>query len=79
MFTFVSYRPYVLRIALCIPQYVSYWLFSYRPSPSIKLKCGINFLNKKSFLLETSQPSCRYAYGYYLNVTNQNMNKTLKG
>ena len=27
MFTFVSYRQYVLRIALCVSQYVSYRVF----------------------------------------------------
>ena len=28
MFTFVSYRQYVLRIALCVSQYVLYQFFS---------------------------------------------------
>jgi len=36
MFTFVSYRQYVLRIALCVSLYVSYRVFfSYRPSPIV--------------------------------------------
>jgi len=33
MFTFVSYRQYVLRIALCVSQYVSYWVFFVSTQP----------------------------------------------
>jgi len=34
MFAFVSYRQYVLRIALCVSQYVSYRVFPYQLSPT---------------------------------------------
>ena len=34
MFAFVSYRQNVLRIALCVSQYVLYRCFTYRPSPN---------------------------------------------